>query len=166
MIVVVMGVAGSGKTTVGELLARRLGWTYLEGDSFHSAANIEKMSNGIPLTDADRWPWLARIREALRRCDAEGRHAVLACSALREAYRAYLADGSGPVRFVHLAGDHATIAERLRARSAHYMSEQMLESQLASLEEPADAIRVDIARAPEEQVERILEGLGPVPGGV
>ena len=155
MIVVVMGVAGSGKSTVGELLGARLGWTYYEGDAFHSAANIEKMTNGIPLTDADRWPWLASIREEIRRCSEKGTNAVVACSALRGAYRSYLAENVPGVRFVHLHGDPALILERLRSRASHYMGEAMLESQLVSLETPEDAIRVDIVGSPEEIVDRI-----------
>lgn len=155
MIVVVMGVAGSGKTTVGRRLAERLGWTYYEGDDFHSVENIDKMSNGIPLTDADRWPWLEDIREEIRRCTTRGQHAVVACSALRGSYRSYLAEGVTDIRFVYLSGTSRVILERLRSRGHHYMGECMLESQLASLEEPDDALCIDIMSSPDDIVDRI-----------
>lgn len=162
MLVVIMGVAGSGKTTVGELLARSLGWTFYEGDTFHPAANIEKMSNGIPLTDMDRWPWLESIREEMRRCAGRGADAVVACSALRESYRAYLTADLPDVRFVYLRGDSSTILERVRSRERHYMGPEMLESQLASLEEPTDALPMDIERPPHEIVALIRAALDSV----
>lgn len=155
MIVVIMGVAGSGKTTVGRRLAERLGWAYYEGDDFHCAGNIEKMSKGIPLTDADRWPWLADIREEIRRCATRGLDAVVACSALRGSYRSYLAEGVMDIRFVYLRGTSRVILDRLRSRDDHYMGEGMLASQLASLEEPDDALIVDITSSPDEIVDRI-----------
>ena len=161
MLVVIMGVAGSGKTTVGELLARSLGWTFFEGDSFHPASNIEKMSHGSPLTDADRWPWLERIREEMRRCAGRGTNAVVACSALRESYRAYLAADLPDVRFVYLRGDPSTILERLGSRERHYMGPEMLASQLASLEEPTDALCIDIDHPPHEIVALIRRAVDP-----
>ena len=162
MIVIVMGVAGSGKTTVGKLLARRLGWCFYEGDGFHPVANIEKMSAGVPLTDGDRWPWLESIKKELDRCSEQGTHAVVACSALRDRYRSYLAADISDLRFIYLKGDPPTIRERLKSREHHYMGASMLESQLASLEEPEGAILVDIAHPPDEIVARIRAALEPV----
>ena len=155
MIVVVMGVSGSGKTTVGRLLAKRLGWMFHEGDEFHSAANIEKMSEGVPLTDADRWPWLASIKEEIERCIESGSDAVIACSALRGAYRSFLAAGAPEIRFVYLRGDAPTILDRMKSRESHYMKTDMLDSQMAGLEEPEDAIEADIRSSPDAIVAHI-----------
>jgi gluconokinase len=154
MVVVMMGVAGSGKTTVGKLLASQLAWTFAEGDSYHSAANVEKMRSGIPLTDADRAPWLEHLRSLIARWIAEGTNAVLACSALKREYRERLLVGS-EVHFVHLKGDWALLQERMRARHGHFMAERMLASQLATLEEPEDAVVVDVDRSPEKIVAEI-----------
>lgn len=154
--VVIMGVSGSGKTTVGRLLAERLGWRFLEGDDFHPGANVEKMSKGVSLGDDDRWPWLARIRDAIEVCSRNGIDAVLACSALRARYREYLVAGRDDVRFVYLKGDRQTIRERLSARKTHYMKANMLDSQFASLEEPDGAVVVDIALAPPDIVSHVL----------
>lgn len=161
-----MGVAGSGKTTVGGLLAARLGWRFLEGDAFHTQANVAKMSNGISLGDDDRWPWLERIRDAIEACSREGREAVLACSALRASYREFLAAGSDDVRFVYLKGDRQTIHERMNARRDHYMKAEMLDSQLSNLEEPSDAIVADIESAPADIVSDVVRALNlrPNPG--
>jgi gluconokinase len=155
MIVVVMGVSGCGKTTVGRLLAQRLGWIFHEGDEFHSAANIAKMSEGTPLTDGDRWPWLAAIKQEIGRCIASGSNAVIACSALRGTYRSYLAAGVPELRFVYLRGDAPTILDRMKSRESHYMKSGMLDSQIASLEEPSDAIDVDIRNSPDAIVTHI-----------
>ena len=155
-----MGVSGCGKTTVGRLLAARLGWTFLEGDEFHPAANIEKMSRGISLGDDDRWPWLERIREAIGACARNGCDAVLACSALRARYRDFLAAGRDDVRFVYLKGERQTILERMQARREHYMKAEMLDSQLESLEEPADAVSADVAQAPPDIVTHVVRALG------
>jgi gluconokinase len=152
MIVVVMGVSGSGKTTVGRLLAERLRWEFHEGDEFHSSANIEKMSEGIPLTDEDRRPWLASIKDAIARCIASGSDAVFACSALRDRYRSFLMAGVQEIEFVYLRGDASTILDRMESRESHYMKSGMLDSQLASLEEPDDAIDVDIRNSPDRIV--------------
>ena len=154
MVVVMMGVAGSGKTTVGKLLASQLAWTFADGDNYHSAANVEKMGSGIPLTDADRRPWLEILRSLIARWIAEGTNAVLACSALKREYRERLLVGS-EVHFVHLKGDWALLQERMRTRHGHFMAERMLESQLATLEEPEDAVVVDVDRSPEEIVAEI-----------
>jgi gluconokinase len=158
MIIVVMGVCGCGKTTVGRALAESLGWPFHDADDFHPPANVAKMAAGIPLTDDDRWPWLDRIADAMRRALAGDGHAVIACSALRDAYRARLAR-AGDVRFVHLAGDYATIAARLAARAHHYMPASLLDSQFAALEPPADAITVDVRLDVPMQVRTILAAL-------
>lgn len=162
MIVVLMGVCGSGKTTLGRMLAARLGWSYVEGDDFHPPANVAKMRAGTPLDDADRRPWLAALAARIAEWDEAGTSAVLACSALKRAYRDALA-GSGAVRFVHLKGPRALVAARLSRRAGHYMPASLLDSQLAALEEPGpdeDAIAVDIARPPEEIVARLIADLG------
>jgi gluconokinase len=160
VIIVLMGVSGCGKTTIGEALARRLDWLFIDADTLHPVANVAKMRAGVPLDDDDRAPWLARIVDELRALGAQGRSAVLACSALREAYRRRIRDG-GDVRFVYLAGDFTTIAARLAARHHRYMPASLLESQFATLEEPHDALRIDIRMSIEEQVESIVDVLAP-----
>lgn len=162
MIVVVMGVTGCGKSTVGEALGARLGWPFLDADDFHPPENVAKMASGIPLVDADRWPWLDRVAETLRGIDAAGGHAVLACSALKEAYRERLARG-GNVRFVHLAGDQATIAARLATRKHRYMPASLLASQFATLERPRDAVDIDVGLTVERQVDAICRALSLEP---
>ena len=159
MIVVLMGVAGSGKTRVGRALAESLGWPFYDADDFHPPANVAKMAAGLPLTDDDRWPWLDRIVDALRQIGADGGNAVLACSALRQIYRDRIAR-AGNVRFVFLKGDLATIAARLATRSHKYMPASLLPSQFATLEEPADAFVVDIRADIQAKVVTICEGLG------
>lgn len=149
MIVVLMGVSGAGKTTVGELLSERLGWPLLDADAFHPPGNIEKMRSGIPLTDEDRWPWLERLNRLLKESDSNGASALLACSALKQKYRDRLAAGCGDLRWVYLKGSFELIESRLMARKGHYMKAGLLESQFAALEEPADAVTADISAAPE-----------------
>jgi gluconokinase len=151
-----MGVCGSGKTTVGEALAASLGWPFYDADDFHPEANVAKMAAGQPLTDDDRWPWLDRIAAEMRGVLARGGHAILACSALRSAYRERL-QRAGDVRIVYLAGDAATIAERLVSRQHKYMPPTLLPSQFATLEEPADAVRVDIRQPVDAQVRFIRD---------
>ena len=158
-----MGVCGCGKTTVGEALAATLGWPFHDADNFHPAANVAKMAAGEPLTDADRWPWLDRIAEEGRAILARGEHAVIACSALKQAYRERLRR-AGDVRFVFLNGDADTIAARLAARRDHYMPPSLLPSQLAALEVPGDALEVDIRIPVVEQVARIRDGYGLAAG--
>lgn len=155
MIVLVMGVAGSGKTTVGRRLAEALSWSYIEGDDLHPPANREKMAAGIPLTDADRLPWLLKLRARIEHALTTGENAVVACSALKASYREVLAGGLEEVRFVHLAGSPELIRERLAERPGHFMKAGMLDSQLAALEPPADAVEVDVARTPDEIVAEI-----------
>jgi gluconokinase len=149
-----MGTAGSGKTTIGKLLAAQMKWEFADGDSFHSPANIEKMSRGIPLTDSDRIPWLNSIREAILQWDAQQKNIVLACSALKQIYRERLLVNSN-VKLVYLKGSFELLRERLHSRKGHYATEQLLASQFADLEEPADAITVDVTPCPEEIVAEI-----------
>ena len=163
MIVVVMGVSGCGKTTVGSLLAKKLGCRFFDADEFHPPENIAKMAAGKPLDDDDRAPWLANLNRRMRECEGGGESAVFACSALKRSYRERLALGVASLQFVHLRGDAATIRNRLLLRQDHYMKAGMLESQFAALEEPAHALIADIADAPEEIAERIRLGLQSTP---
>lgn len=159
MIVVVMGVSGCGKSTVGEALAASLGWRFLDADDFHPPSNVAKMATGTPLTDADRWPWLDRLAAEMRAINVRNGDAVLACSALKQAYRDRLAV-AGDVRFVHLSGDLPTIADRLASRQHRYMPPSLLESQFAALEPPTDAIVVDVRDSVPAQVDAICAALG------
>ena len=147
MIVVVMGVSGSGKTTIGKLLATRLGCVFFDGDDFHPPANVAKMKAGTPLDDADRGPWLLKLNDLLRQSEKRGADTVLACSALKQSYREILARGLPPCRFVYLNGDIELIRSRLDDRRHRYMPASLLESQFAALEPPQDCIAVDIARS-------------------
>ena len=161
-VVVVMGVSGSGKTTIAERLAAAEGWTLLEGDSFHPPANVAKMASGTPLTDADRWPWLRAIAAEIDAYRARGESAVVACSALRRAYRDVLIGERSDVRLVYLKGSRALIAERLRARKGHFMPPALLDSQFRTLEEPGadeNPIAVEIGGTPDEIVRVIRESL-------
>jgi len=158
LIILIMGVAGSGKTTVGEALAAQLGWEFADADDYHPAANVAKMASGIPLTDEDRVSWLDRLRELILSWITANKNGVLACSALKQAYRDRLEMGP-EVRVVYLKGARELFRERLLARHGHYMRESMLNSQLATLEEPSDAIVVEADAAVERIVADILEKL-------
>ena len=163
MIVVLMGVSGSGKTKVGRTLAASLGWSFYDADEFHPPANVAKMAAGTPLTDDDRWPWLDRIVDVLRQAGAEGRNAVLACSALRQVYRDRLAR-AGDVRFVSSAAPlMPSIAARLATRTHEYMPASLLPSQFATLEEPADALAIDVRDDLEAKIDAIRTRLGLEP---
>jgi gluconokinase len=158
MVVIVMGVTGAGKTTIGSMLASQLGWEFADADSFHSPANVEKMRRGIPLDDADRAPWLRAMRDAISQWIGERRNVVLACSALKRNYRDELRAGP-EVKIVYLKGSMRLISSRLRQRHGHFAGESILAAQFADLEEPADAIVVDVSLPPEEIVRGIREQL-------
>jgi gluconokinase len=158
MIVLVMGVCGCGKTTVGRALAEEFEWEFLDADDLHPPSNVAKMASGVALTDEDRWPWYERIAGELRRATAAGRHVVLACSALRQTYRERLSRGVD-LRVAYLKGDAATITPRLASRRGHFMPASLLASQFETLEEPRDAIVVDLAEPVEAQVAAITRAL-------
>jgi gluconokinase len=159
MIVIVMGVTGSGKTSVGRLLAAQLGWEFADADDFHPRANVEKMKRGIPLDDEDRRPWLERLRIQIMSWIADAHNGVMACSALKRSYRQELSVGP-EVQFVYLKGSPELIAQRLRLRKGHFADEKILAGQFADLEEPETAVVVDIAQTPEEIVAEIRLRLG------
>ena len=161
MVLVIMGVVGSGKTTVGTLLSGKLGWRFADADDFHPAENIAKIREGIPLTDSDRAPWLAAMRTAIQEWEKEGKDVVLACSALKRSYREELR--AGDVHFVHLQGEARLIADRLHARRGHFATDSILESQFADLEEPTDALGVNIDRTPAAIVDEIIDKLKLAP---
>ena len=161
--VIVMGVSGCGKSTVGPLLAVRLGWPFEDGDAFHPAANVAKMSTGTPLTDDDRWPWLAAIAARIAKARADGSGVVIGCSALKRTYRDALRDGHSDVRFVHLAGSLGLIAARQAARRHHFMPASLMASQFATLEPPddePDAVTIPVEHAPEALAEAAFRALG------
>jgi carbohydrate kinase (thermoresistant glucokinase family) len=161
-ILVVMGVSGSGKSTIAEGVAAAKGWAMVEGDTFHPPANVAKMAAGTPLTDEDRWPWLHAIAAAIDAARARGENAVVACSALRRAYRDILIGDRPDVRLVYLQGSQALIGERMRARHGHFMPPALLDSQFQTLEEPGPdehPITVQIHGTPDEIVRDILERL-------
>ena len=157
MVIVVMGVSGAGKTTVGRALAETLGWPFYDGDDFHPPANIEKMRQGVPLTDADRRPWLETLRALIARHLQEGRPAVVACSALKRSYRDVLRRAGEGVRFVHLAADYETIRRRLEARRGHFFDPKLLQSQFDDLEAPdADEVLILEATRPVSELVRAI----------
>ncbi len=167
-IVVVMGVAGSGKTTVAEGIAVSMHWIFAEGDSFHPEANVEKMHSGIPLTDEDRWPWLRLIGDWMSEQEKAGISAVVTCSALRRVYRDLLRDGRPSVRFCHMTPPEVEIADRLEHRAGHYMPPTLLPSQLATLEplEPDEpGVTVSGQGSQTEVLDRVLHALGLTPPG-
>jgi gluconokinase len=158
MVILVMGTTGAGKTTVGKLIAQRLRWTFLDADDFHPPANIEKMKHGIPLTDADRAPWLANIHSRLLQLSEEGRNAVLACSALKQTYRDTLSAGLD-FRTVYLRGTYEEMRKHILARRGHFAGESILAGQFADLEEPTDALTLDVAGTPDEIAKQAIEKL-------
>jgi gluconokinase len=162
MTVILMGVTGTGKTTIGKLLSSRTGWQFAEGDDYHSEANKAKMHDGIPLDDEDRAPWLASLHEVLLGWYRSGQSGILACSALKQSYRDTLSAGiaQDAYRFVLLKVSREHIAERLSHRAGHYMNPALLDSQFATLEMPSDALQVSAEGTPEQTVELILSGLG------
>jgi carbohydrate kinase (thermoresistant glucokinase family) len=160
--IIVMGVSGSGKSTIGALLAEVLGWPFADADGFHPAANVAKMAAGTPLTDADRWPWLDAIAAHIGASRTAGQPVVVACSALRRAYRERLRAGHGDLIFLHLAGAPAVIAERQAARQGHFMPPSLMASQFATLEDPAeevDAVTVSVSASPHEVVVAAIDQL-------
>ncbi|WP_337078240.1 gluconokinase [Acinetobacter pittii] len=162
MIVIAMGVCGTGKTLIGELLSERLACEFLDGDTLHSAANKSKMSQGIPLTDEDRLPWLQAIREAIETKQRDGETAVFTCSSLKRMYRDILRGQDQNVKFVYLKGSYELLQQRLAARSGHFFDPALLQTQLDTLEEPDvnEAIAIDIALTPEQIIEQVIQKLG------
>src|SRR5580704_16160476 len=160
MVVIVMGVTGAGKTTVGRALAASLGWEFVDADDLHSEAAKRKMHRGIALDDADRAPWLSAIKKLIQGMLAEGRDGVVACSALKQSYRDEIVVDPNTVKVVYLKGSEQLIAERLRNRVGHFMNPSLLQSQLDTLETPRDAIVVDVSAAPEAIVDEIRSRLG------
>ena len=160
VVVLIMGVAGSGKTTIGQKLAVALGWSFRDADDFHPPENVAKMSSGRRLDDRDRVPWLAAIRRHIEGCLARGEGVVVTCSALKEKYRAAVLVDPARVKLVYLVGDFDLILERMSRRQGHFMKPQMLQSQFDELEPPQHALAVDIAKSPDEIVAHIREALG------
>lgn len=158
-IIVVMGVSGAGKTTVGQALASALGWRFIEGDDFHPEANIIRMRAGVPLTDADREPWLERLAAEMRGCVKHRRSAVVSCSALKAAYRRTLTVDEDTVVFVYLKAERELLEKRVATRTGHFMPGSLLESQLAALEEPGDALVIDARRPITAMVANICQAL-------
>jgi gluconokinase len=164
---IVMGVSGSGKSTVADQLAQRIGWTYEDGDKFHPASNVAKMKAGHPLTDEDRWPWLRAIATEVDRVCQAGERVVIACSALKRVYRDILVHGRNDVRIVYLDGTQQLIADRLAKRKGHFMPPDLLPSQFRTLEPPAsdeDPVTVSIDASVETIVDDIVHQLGITPG--
>ncbi|MBN3906849.1 MAG: gluconokinase [Nostoc sp. NMS1] len=167
MIIIVMGVSGSGKTTIGKLLADSLGWEFSDADAFHSPENVEKMRRGIALSEADRMPWLQDLQTAIKHWLQENKNVVLACSALKDSYRQFLVldsdrsanTKSDRIKLVYLKGSYELIQIRLQERSNHYMSEKLLNSQFDTLEEPLDTISMDVAQPPQIIVQNIRTAL-------
>lgn len=160
--IVLMGVSGCGKSTVGALVAAQLGWAFEDGDGFHPPRNVEKMRAGTPLTDADRWPWLDAIAVRIATARSSGTGVVIACSALKRAYRDRLRDGQADVRFLHLTGDPSLIMARQAARTGHYMPASLIASQFATLEPPdteADVVDLDVDPDPPTIAQKAIAAL-------
>lgn len=159
MIIVLMGVAGSGKTTIGELLAVDLKWQFFDGDDFHSPESLNKMKQGTALNDSDRKPWLDRLQKQIAKADRQGSNIIIACSALKKSYRDYLQKDHTEVIFVHLRGDFSLILKRLEQRAGHFYKADLLPSQFAELEEPTDALTINVSMAPSAVVQFIKSRL-------
>lgn len=159
MVILVMGTTGAGKTTVGKLIAQRLGWIFLDADDFHPATNVEKMRHGIPLTDADRAPWLANIHSRLLQLAAENKDTVLACSALKQSYRDTLSSQLD-MRIVYLRGSYEQMRQHILARHGHFAGESILAGQFADLEEPTNATVLEVAGSPSQLVDTAIRKLG------
>ena len=162
---IVMGVSGSGKSTVGQALAEKLGWDFFDADDFHPPENIAKMAAGIPLSDSDRTPWLAALSDQLFTTLKAGRHPVLACSALKESYREKLLDGKAGVEVIYLKGSYELLWARMSGRQGHFMKPEMLKSQFATLEEPQNALIVEVSMPLEEMLALVLEKRFGLAGG-
>lgn len=160
LIIVLMGVCGCGKTTIGETLAEQLQWPLYDGDDFHPPANVEKMRQGTPLTDEDRLPWLQILADEMGQCLARGESALFTCSALKQLYRDILVAGREQIRIVHLQGSKELIQQRLALRQDHYMPASLLDSQFAALEDPQNALEVDISPDPQIIAHYIKDRLG------
>jgi gluconokinase len=152
----IMGVSGSGKTTVGKALAQNLGWAFFDADDFHPPENITKMINGLPLSDSDRAPWLASLHHLLASTIESNHHPILACSALKEKYRAQLLNDVEEVEIIYLKGNYDLIWSRMSAREGHYMRPEMLRSQFAALEEPEDVLVLDVSMSVEDMIDKIM----------
>jgi gluconokinase len=159
VVIIITGVSGSGKTTIGEALANQLGWTFRDADDFHPEANIAKMKQGIPLNDADRQPWLEKLKNAIGQFLESNTNAILACSALTTKYRQLLSSDSKQVKFVYLKGSFDLIQDRLKQRKGHYMKANLLQSQFDLLEEPTDALVIDITQSAEVITQQIISSL-------
>jgi carbohydrate kinase (thermoresistant glucokinase family) len=159
LVILLMGVSGSGKTTIGLQLAAELGWSFRDADDFHPPENVAKMSSGVPLTDDDRAPWLKAIRTHITAALDRGENAIVTCSALKEAYRAAAIPDRKRVKVVHLTGDYNVILERMNQREGHFMKPEMLKSQLATLQRPATALEIDVAKTPDSIVSEIRQAL-------
>jgi gluconokinase len=157
MICILMGVSGAGKSTIGQLVGQHLGWQFYDGDRFHPPENIAKMSSGIPLDDRDRLPWLLALQNLIEKTRHDNTHAIIACSALKQSYRQLLQGEQQDILWVYLKGSYAQIWQRIQQRQNHYMKAEMLRSQLESLEEPTDAVVIEISSTPEAIAAQIVE---------
>lgn len=159
MICIVMGVSGTGKSTIGRLLSDRTGWVFYDADDFHPPASIFKMNSGIPLADSDRLPWLLELQQLIAKIADSGQHGILACSALKSQYRQLLQNERSDVIFVYLRGDYNCIQSRMQQRTGHFMNASLLHSQFEALEEPQNALTIDISHSPTTIVEKIVDYL-------